>query len=160
MPSTAKVQQYGKMVPILQEATNIELTVSQHYWNRARYWKVQGIPKLAEMYGKEADEERGHAALVAERMLFLGQSPVLLPGQDKPVAGALRQQFEEDLAGEVAVADQYTEWVQTAMMEQDFVTMDVMKLILEQTEEHALYLQDQLRLMDTLTDANYIQTWM
>lgn len=155
----AKVQN-SEMLDILQQAVTTELTVSQHYWGRAAFWKGHGIPKLAAMYDKEATEERGHGQLVADRMIFLGKEPSIQPHNVDPTAGSLKTQFSEDLTGEVEVADRYTKWVKTALDKSDFVTMDILKKILLETEEHVDWLQNQLEIMDWMGEENYLQTWV
>lgn len=152
--------QDGRMIEVLQNAVNTELTVSQHYWGRSIYWDNLNIPKLKEMYAKEADEERGHAKLVADRMTFLGVSPEIAPSMDRATQGSLKQQFMEDLQGEITVANQYTTWVQESLEKRDFVTMKILQLILEQTEEHVNYLQGELDKIDLMGEPLYLESWM
>lgn len=154
----AKIQD-DRMIPILQQSVNTELTVSQHYWGRAVFWRNLGVEKLAEMYQKEAEEERGHAQMAADRMAFLGAQPRLAPTEERPASGSLRRQFEEDLAGEVAVANQYSVWVAEALSRQDFSTMDVLKKILLETEEHVDKLQGELAVADQLGDELFLARW-
>jgi bacterioferritin len=159
MVDKAEVQN-NELIPLLKQALTTELTVSNHYWGRAKYWKGRGVAKLGQMYEKEADEERGHATLVADRMVFLGTDPDVAPQKVEATAGTLKQQFSEDLEGEVEVANQYRPWVQKALDQKDFVTMDILKRILLETEEHADWLQNQLEMMDSMGEQNYFQTWM
>jgi bacterioferritin len=154
----ARVQD-SRIVQTLQDAVNTELAVSQHYWSRAVYWRNLGVEKLAEMYAKEADEERGHAKLVSDRMAFLGVQPSMQPGYELPTHGTLREQFTEDLQGEVTVANTYTSWVQEAQDKQDFVTYEILLKILRETEEHADYLQGQLAVADQIGDALFLARW-
>ena len=142
MPTRAKIQD-KRITDVLQQSVNTELTVSQHYWGRAAYWRGRGMKRLTEMYEKEANEERGHAQLSADRMVFLGTDPELVPQMEKAPStkSSLKQHFTEDLTGEVTVANQYTEWVQKAMDLQDFVTFEIFRKILRETEEHVDFLQ-------------------
>jgi bacterioferritin len=145
------------MLETLQRAVDVELTISQHYWSRSVFWV--NVPRLAEMYQKEAEEERGHAKLMADRSVVLGRQPSMAPQAEMPTSGTIREQFTEDLKGEVAVAEQYRGWVQRAMDSQDFATEDVLRKILKETEDHAEWVARQLDSMDQLGDENYQQTW-
>ena len=148
-----------RITGLLQRAVNTELTVSQHYWGRAVYWRNLGMKKLVAYYEKEATEERGHAQLVADRSAFLGIVPEMNPEPFQPTATVLSRQFSEDLAGEIAVADQYAEWVQEALDLKDFVTMDVLKRILKETEDHVDYLQQELSIAQAMGDQLFFARW-
>lgn len=155
----AKVQS-GELFAILQEAVVTELTVSLHYWGRAAFWRSRGVPKLAAAYTKEATEEQGHGQLLLDRMLFLGKMPELRTGKVSLTEGAISAQLEEDLTGEIEVANKYATWVQTALEQKDFVTMDILKQILRDTEEHVDWLQSQLDIALRVGDQNYLQSWV
>jgi bacterioferritin len=154
------VQQVKPMLDLLQEAASIELTVSQHYWARAAYWRGFGVKKLVEMYEKEAEEERGHAKLVTDRAVFLGKQPTLEPDKEAPTQGSLREQMTQDLAGEVVVADRYVAWVKVALDAGDFVTMNIFKQILKETEAHVDWLQGQLKIAGELGDELFLARWV
>lgn len=158
MPIKAKVQD-SRLSGILQQAANTELTVSQHYLSRAVFWRNVGLTRLAEAYEKEADEERGHFRLVADRMAFLGTMPELRPDAENPATGSLKTQTLQDLNGEVLVADQYAIWVRACLDLGDFTTMDIMKRILLETEEHADHLQGQLAQIEQMGEEVYLGTW-
>lgn len=158
MSATAKVQS-AKMAAVLQAAINTELTVSQHYWSRAVYWRSRQMKRLAEMYSKEADEERGHAQTAADRLTFLGTDPAMSPESESPGGGTLREQFEEDLAGEVAVANTYGPWIEQALDAGDYTTFKLLSAILEQTEEHVDFLQAELDKASAMGEENWVQSW-
>lgn len=147
------------MLALLQEAASVELTVSQHYWARAAYWRGLGVKNLVDMYEKEAAEERGHAQMVNDRAVFLGQQPTLEPDKEAPTQGSLREQMTQDLAGEVVVADRYVVWVKAALDAADFVTMDIFKQILAETEDHVDWLQGQLKIAGELGDELFLSRW-
>jgi bacterioferritin len=151
------IQQNGELLTVLQQALNTEMTVSNHYWARAVYWQGNGVKKLAQMYEKEATEERGHAQLVADRMIFLDGAPKTAPSVIEAVEGNLKTQFSEDLDGEVEVANQYTGWTQTALAAKDFGTYAVLQKILDETEAHVDWLQNELQLIAQLGEPIYFQ---
>lgn len=155
----AKMQN-SQLMEVLQQAVNTELSVSQHYWGRAAYWRGVGAGRLTTMYEGEANEERGHAQLVADRMIFLGQQPELRPQTEIPTQETLKQQFTKDLAGEVLVANTYVGWIQQALDLEDFTTQRILERILKETEEHINFIQGELLKMDLIGEENYLQTWM
>lgn len=154
-----KLQQDNPLLEVLQEAVATELTVSNHYWGRAVYWRNRNLDKLAAMYEKEADEERGHAKLVADRLSFLGNEPEIAPGPVESTEGSLKEQLQQDLDGETAVADQYSKWVRKALDADDFVTQEILTKILRETEEHTDWLQGQLAQIEMLGEQNYLLSW-
>lgn len=155
---TAAIQD-KRITDLLQKAVSTELTVSQHYWGRAVYWRNLGMKKLVDYYEKEATEERGHAQMVADRSAFLGVIPWVSPEPFLPTATVLSKQFSEDLAGEIAVAGQYTEWVQEALELRDFATMDILKHILKETEDHVDFLQQELSIAQAMGDQLFFARW-
>lgn len=160
MSETLRVQDDRAMFDTLRKAVDVELTVSQHYWARAVHWRNAGLKKLADYYAKEADEERGHAKLVADRMAFLGIEFGLQPEVEQPTGNdKIETHFVEDLAGEAAVADQYVGWVREAWEKKDHVTEEILRRILRETEEHADWLQGELRKVRAMGEGIYLATW-
>jgi bacterioferritin len=158
MATRTKQQSSGRMLDILNQSINVELTVSIHYQQRSFYWIAS--PRLSEMYSKEAEEERGHMKLVSDRLVFLGRQPGLSVTADAISGGSIKEQFLEDLSGEVSVADQYQPWVREAFDQHDFVTMDIFKQILKETESHAYWIQNQISLIEQMGEESYLQTWV
>jgi bacterioferritin len=71
----------GALIGELKKAYLDELLASHSYWITAIVAEGWGGEELAEHFAKEAEEELGHAAKLANRILELGGDPVVHPGE-------------------------------------------------------------------------------
>lgn len=140
-----------------QRLVDAETTSRNLYWSRSVYWRGQGFGKLADYYLKQSQEE--HAQLSADRMTFLGQQPMMRPEPVPAVSGILRKQFGQDIQVEANLAALYYQAISDAATAEDYVTEDIWRKVLAETEQHTEWLQHQLAMMDQMGDENYMQTW-
>jgi bacterioferritin len=69
--------------------------------------------------------------------------------------------LESDLRVEYAVTDKLKQTIALAETEKDFVTRDMLMVLLEDTEmDHAYWLEQQLGLIKRLGLSNYLQSQM
>ncbi|QSA98594.1 bacterioferritin [Methylococcus sp. EFPC2] len=136
-----------------------ELTAIDQYFIHSRKFHDWGLDKLYTQIDHEMAEERGHADLLINRILFLEGHPDLATraplneGDDVP--GILRN----DLALEHEVVVQLREVMAFCESVQDYETRDILLKLLKDTEEdHTWWLEKQLRLIDTLGLPNYLQS--
>jgi bacterioferritin (cytochrome b1) len=116
------------------------------------------------MYHKTAKYERHHFMQVSKRMALLGAEPEVAPSSTAGgllgIELGLLDQFREDLAGECAIADVYTGFIQQCFQQQDFGTMSLFQELVQETEEHAHWIQSQLHIAEAMGESDYLQTWM
>lgn len=144
------------IIATLNNLLVIELTASDVYWQQARILADLGYSKLAEQKSKDADEERGHAEAIINRILLLGgqatfsRSPVE-PGTDVAAMLAVGLKLE------TAARDQYTPTIAEVLAAGDQVTRDLLSENQEANEEGIRWHQRQLRLIEQMSLPNYLQ---
>jgi ferritin len=126
-----------RFVESLNEQIAREFGAAQQYLAVAVWYDEQTLPRLAALFYDQANEERGHALMMARYLLDSGISP-RVPGVREP-----RGDFS-DFAEPIAVAleqerkvtDQISELAAVARKEDDYVSEQFMQWFLkEQVEE-------------------------
>jgi bacterioferritin len=148
-----------QLVRLLNEAYASEWLAYYQYWLGAKLIKGPMKNAVAAELLKHADEELGHAELVAGRILQLEGTPVLSPegwgvvspckydAPHDPYVGVL---LEQNIAGERCAISTY-KGLMDATHDTDMVTYDLALHILEQEVEHEQDLQglkEDLELME------------
>ena len=132
-----------KIIELLNSALATELVCVLRY--KRHYFTASGInaKSIAAEFLEHANEEQGHADLIAKRIVQLGGEPNLSPkglaerSHSEYVEGKdLVQMLEEDLVAERIAIDSYREIVQYIGGD-DPTTRRLMESILANEEEHA-----------------------
>jgi bacterioferritin len=120
-----------------------------------------GLNKLYERISHEFDDEKGHATKLIERMLFLEGTPNMVDRDGLIIGTDVPSMLESDLRVEYAVAQALKDAISLCESEQDYVTRDMLLVLLEDTEmDHAYWLEQQLGLVKRLGLSNYLQSQM
>jgi bacterioferritin len=115
--------------------------------------------RLYEHARHEMEHETQHAEQIIDRMLFLEAAPDLSQQDPIAVGDDVPAMLKSDLAMEYQVVSNLRHAIAVAEAEQDYVTRDMLRQQLEDTEEdHAHWLEQQLRLIDRIGLANYLQS--
>ncbi len=131
------------VLKLLNEALATEIVCVLRY--RRHHFMASGIhsKSIADEFLVHANEEQGHADLIAERIVQLGGEPDFSPtslvgrSHSEYVAGnSLLDMVKEDLVAERIAIDSYREMIQY-LGEQDPTTSQMLKEILAVEEEHA-----------------------
>jgi bacterioferritin len=118
-----------------------------------------GLSKLAAHYNHERQEEGQHANAIIQRILFLGGVPDLNQQDQLNVGHDVVSMLKNDLALEYHVSKALKAAMQLCEKEQDYVTREMLRTQLSDTEEdHAYWLEKQLRLIDLIGLQNYLQS--
>jgi|SRR5690554_424120 len=148
----------SKVIAALNTLLKWELTSIDQYTRNSALYEDWGFTKLHARIAHEADDERGHAKLLIDRILLLGGKPDLEARHALPSADNVKQMIAADLDLELANAKDLKASIQLCEQEQDFVSRQMLVGILKDTEEdHAYWLKQQLRLIDTLGLELYLQ---
>lgn len=138
-----------------------ELTAMDQYFIHSRMYQDWGINKLYERIDHEFDDEKHHASLLIERILFLEGIPNLSQRDPILVGTDVPSMLENDLKVEYAVDALLKDTMALCEKEKDYVTRNILQELIDDTEQdHAYWLEQQLRLIKMLGLPNYLQSQM
>ncbi|GAB5380679.1 MAG: bacterioferritin [Aliiglaciecola sp.] len=136
-----------------------ELAAMDQYFIHSQMYQDWGLNKLYERIAHEFEDEKGHATKLIERMLFLEGTPDMTNREGFQVGNDVPAMLESDLRVEYAVTDKLKQTIALCEVEKDFVTRDMLMVLLDDTEmDHAYWLEQQLGLIKRLGLQNYLQS--
>ncbi|MCC5852868.1 MAG: bacterioferritin [Alkalimonas sp.] len=136
-----------------------ELAAMDQYFIHSRMYQDWGLQKLFERIDHEFDDEKGHAAALIERILFLEGTPDLTKRDGIKVGKDVPEMLQNDLDVEYKVQRLLKDAMALCEQEQDYVTRSILQQLLNDTEnDHAYWLEQQLRLIKLLGLPNYLQS--
>ena len=153
----------GKKVIIdkLNALLAFELAAMDQYFIHSQMYQDWGLNKLYERISHEFDDEKGHATKLIERMLFLEGIPNMVERDGLMIGTDVPSMLESDLRVEYAVAQALKDTISICETEQDYVTRDMLLVLLDDTEmDHAYWLEQQLGLVKRLGLSNYLHSQM
>jgi bacterioferritin len=148
----------GRVIELLNEALQNELTAVNQYWLHYRLLDNMGLKTLAHFERHESIDEMKHADKLAERILFLDGLP------NFQALGRLRigQNVEEILRGDLDLEIEALSQLKGAIAHcetvGDYVSRDLFTEILKNEEEHVDTLEQQFELIKTVGIQNYSQS--
>lgn len=155
------MQGHPKTIELLNALLAEELSAADQYFIHAEMYKDQGLQQLFQRIDHEREDELGHARILIARILFLGGVPnvakrvPIVVGQDVPAM------LRSDLEVEYRVGDLLKSVIAHCESVQDFVTRNELMVLLEETEnDHAHWLEQQLKLIELTGLENYQQSRM
>lgn len=150
-----------KVINTLNELLAGELTAMDQYFIHSRMYQDWGLEKLYERINHEFDDEKGHAANLIERILFLEGTPDLSKRSGLKVGKDVPEMLENDLQLEYSVDKALKAAIQLCETEQDYQSREILEQMLADTEEdHAYWLEKQLGLIQKVGLPNYLQSQM
>ena len=145
----------------LNELLSYELAAMDQYFIHSQMYLDWGLTKLYERIDHDFDDERGHATKLIERMLFLEGVPDMVTRTGFKVGSDVPEMLESDLRVEYEVDAKLKEVIALCESEKDYVTRDILVVLLDDTErDHAHWLEQQLGLVKRLGLSNYLQSQM
>lgn len=150
-----------QVIDALNKLLANELTAMDQYFVHSRMYEDWGLTKLFERIDHEFDDEKGHAAKLIERILFLEGTPNLTVRDPIMVGTDVPSMLENDLKVEYSVAALLKETIALCESVKDYNTREMLEVLLDDTEvDHAYWLEKQLRLIKMLGLPNYMQSQM
>ena len=149
-----------KVIEHLNAQLKNELTATNQYFLHYRMLKHWGFDKLAKKEYEESIGEMKHADQLMERIFMLDGLPnlqdlgKLLIGEDVP------ELLRCDLHSETGAQGTIKDGIAYCESARDYVSRDLLKRILDDTEEHIDFLETQLDLVGKLGLENYLQSQM
>lgn len=148
-----------KIIETLNDLLAGELTAVDQYLIHGEMYADMGLNRLAEKSLHESEHERQHARALIQRILFLEGKPDLSKREGLNVGHTVPDMLASDLAVEYKVVKTLTAAIALSEVEQDYVTRDMLKIQLDDTEmDHAYFLEKQLRLIKLMGLENYLQS--
>lgn len=138
-----------------------ELAAMDQYFIHSRMYEDWGFTKLFERIDHEFDDEKGHASVLIERILFLEGIPNMVDRDGLHIGKDVPEMLESDLRVEYAVDKALKDAMALCEKEQDYVTRNMLQVLIDDTEtDHAHWLEQQLGLIKTIGLPNYLQAQM
>lgn len=137
-----------------------ELAARDQYLIHSRMYEDWGLSKIYERIDHEMQEEASHADELIRRVLFLEGTPNM-QREDINVGDDVVSCLKADLALEYHVREKLAKGIQLAESKGDFITRDILRQQLADTEEdHTYWLEKQLGLIEKIGLQNYTQSQM
>ena len=150
-----------RVIDGLNSLLAMELAAMDQYFIHSRMYDDWGLTKLFERIDHEVEDEKGHAALLIERMLFLEGTPDMVTREGLKIGTNVVEMIESDLRIEYTVGNQLKAVIKICEEEQDYQSREILEKLLEDTEvDHAYWLEQQLRLVKMIGLENYLQSQM
>ena len=147
-----------EIIEMLNDVLTAELTAINQYFIHAKMCDNWGYDRLAEKVRDESIDEMKDAETIIERILYLDGVPNLQRLGPVRVGETVPEQFELDLAVEVAAVERYNAGVALAVSKGDNGTRELLAERLVGEEHHADWLESQIELIRQVGVENYLAT--
>ena len=146
------------IIEMLNEVLTSELTAINQYFIHAKMCDNWGFDRLAAKIREESIDEMKDAEALIERILYLDGVPNLQRLGPVMVGETVPEQFDLDLAVEVAAVERYNRGIALAVEHGDNGTRELFERRLIGEESHADWLESQIELIRQVGVENYLAT--
>lgn len=138
-----------------------ELSAMDQYFVHARMYEDWGMDELYERINHESEDEREHASILINRILFLEGTPDVQTREKLLIGADVEEMMQNDLKYEYMVAAELRTVIALCEEKQDYQTREILLKLLDDTEsDHMYWLEKQLRLINMIGLQNYVQSKM
>ena len=148
----------ARVIELLNEVLTAELTAVNQYFIHAKMCENWGFKRLADKIREESIDEMKDADELIERILYLEGVPNLQRLGPVMVGETVPEQFDLDLAVEVAAVERYNRGIALAVEHGDNGTRELFERRLLGEESHADWLESQIELIRQVGVENYLAT--
>jgi len=148
----------AKIISHLNKLLGNELVAINQYFLHARMFKNWGLMRLNDIEYHESIDEMKHADKYIERILFLEGLPNLQDLGKLRIGEDVEEILRSDLTLELEGARDLREAIAYADQVHDYVSRDMMIVILEDEEHHIDFLETELELIGKIGVPNYLQS--
>ena len=149
-----------KVIEHLNLILKNELTATNQYFLHARMLKDWGLLRLADKIFGESIGEMKHADAIIQRVLDIDGHPNLQDLGKLKIGETVPEMLASDLSVEVANQGCLKDAIAVCEQSRDFVTREIFEGILDDTEDHIVWLETQQHLIDDTGLQNYLQEQM
>ena len=145
-----------EVIDLLNEVLAGELVAINQYFLHAKMCKNWGFLRIAAQVRHESIDEMKHADQLADRILFLEGLPNFQRLDKLTIGQTVPEQFKADLELEYRAIKRLNDGIRLCRDKGDNATEDLLTHILVSEEEHADWLETQIRLVEHLGEAAYL----
>lgn len=137
-----------------------EITATSQYFLHYRMLKHWGLDKLAKTEYDESIGEMKHADQLMERIFMLDGLPNLQDLGKLLIGETVPELLDCDLQSERGAQATIKDGIAHCETVRDYVSRDILRRILDDTEEHIDWLETQIELIGKVGLPNYLQSQM
>ncbi len=152
------MQGSSEIIQALNEMLTAELTAINQYFAHSKLCENWGWKGLAAKYREESIDEMRDAERLMDRILLLEGMPNLQRLGNVMVGETVPEQFDLDLALEVAAVDRYRQGIKLALEQGDAGTRELLEHLLEGEEQHLDWIETQQRIVADIGIERYLQS--